>query len=206
MREWEEAEREAKNLPRADKKAVIQVRWEINSRILLCTKLCTISTTRMSSFLSTAWNIILCLDAAFPGQGGSSGAGGSQWAPAAGGDPHGPCRGSPQRPAPAGFGELPDWAAAGPTQGTRKTPFWLTFAMGNFILIQSFMNISWLIPCWGNRINSFFFVSCLYSPVTSLAFWRSMCELSRRTGSTPLNTLNMSAWWIPRRQPRSDLR
>ena len=26
MREWEEAEREAKNLPRADKKAVIQVR------------------------------------------------------------------------------------------------------------------------------------------------------------------------------------
>lgn len=26
MREWEEAERQAKNLPRADKKAVIQVR------------------------------------------------------------------------------------------------------------------------------------------------------------------------------------
>lgn len=27
MREWEEAEREAKNLPRADKKVVIQVRF-----------------------------------------------------------------------------------------------------------------------------------------------------------------------------------
>lgn len=31
MREWEEAERQAKNLPRADKKAVIQV-WNITER------------------------------------------------------------------------------------------------------------------------------------------------------------------------------
>lgn len=33
MREWEEAEREAKNLPRADKKAVIQVRHAITGQI-----------------------------------------------------------------------------------------------------------------------------------------------------------------------------
>lgn len=35
MREWEEAEREAKNLPRADKKAVIQVRgrWSWRSSL-----------------------------------------------------------------------------------------------------------------------------------------------------------------------------
>lgn len=33
MREWEEAEREAKNLPRADKKAVIQVRHAYTEHI-----------------------------------------------------------------------------------------------------------------------------------------------------------------------------
>lgn len=56
--------------------------------------------------------------AALPGEGGDAGAGGGQRAPAAGGDPHVSSGGSAQRPLPPGFGELPDWSAAGPTQGT----------------------------------------------------------------------------------------
>lgn len=36
MREWEEAEREAKNLPRADKKIVIQVRHVHNCISVIC--------------------------------------------------------------------------------------------------------------------------------------------------------------------------
>jgi len=33
MREWEEAERQAKNLPKADKKAVIQVKENANETL-----------------------------------------------------------------------------------------------------------------------------------------------------------------------------
>lgn len=59
--------------------------------------------------------------AALPGEGGGSGAGGSRREAAAGGDPHGPGGGAAQRPPPPGSGELPDSAAAGPTQGTQYT-------------------------------------------------------------------------------------
>ena len=59
-----------------------------------------------------------CVHAAFPGEGGGAGAGGGQRAAAAGGDPHGTGGGPAQRPPPPGSGELPDRAAAGPTQGT----------------------------------------------------------------------------------------
>lgn len=64
MREWEEAEREAKNLPRADKKIVIQVRHVRSHFRESCS---------MSLFLQCP-----CVCAAFPGKGGGSGAGSSQ--------------------------------------------------------------------------------------------------------------------------------
>lgn len=82
MREWEEAEREAKNLPRADKKIVIQVRCvHIYIRVI-------------QSVLVPAVSVCVC--AAFPGKGGGSGAGSSQRATAAGGDAHGPSGSSAQ--------------------------------------------------------------------------------------------------------------
>lgn len=110
MREWEDAEREAKNLPRADKKAVIQVKHA-------CTN-CKLKRVTCFSFKLT--NMCMCV--AFPGEGGGSGAGGSQRATAAGGDAHGSCGGSAQRPPPPGSGELPDRTAAGPTQGRSASP------------------------------------------------------------------------------------
>lgn len=66
MREWEEAEREAKNLPRADKKIVIQVR-----RVHICIR----ESYSMSLFLQC---VCVCVSAALPGKGGGSGAGSSQ--------------------------------------------------------------------------------------------------------------------------------
>lgn len=110
MREWEEAEREAKNLPRADKKAVIQVRPAGHAdRNLPCV---------LGVPLVDVNADVLCASAAFPGEGGGTGTGGGQRAAAAGGDPHGAGGGPAQRPPPPGSGELPDRAAAWPTQGT----------------------------------------------------------------------------------------
>lgn len=60
---------------------------------------------------------MVCFCAAFPGKGGSPGAGGSQRASTAGGDPHGQGGGSAQRPPPPGIGELPDCPAAELAQG-----------------------------------------------------------------------------------------
>lgn len=66
MREWEEAEREAKNLPRADKKIVIQVR-HVRIHIREPNSTC--------FFLQCP---CACVCAAFPGKGGGSGAGSGQ--------------------------------------------------------------------------------------------------------------------------------
>lgn len=63
-------------------------------------------------------DVLACVSAAFPGEGGGTGTGGGQRAAAAGGDPHGAGGGPAQRPPPPGSGELPDRAAAGPAQGT----------------------------------------------------------------------------------------
>lgn len=169
MREWEEAEREAKNLPRADKKAVIQVRHAITGQM------------QNHTTFSFCWSTIyVSVRAAFPGEGGEAGAGGSQRAAAAGGDTHGPGGGSAQRPPPPGYGELPDRAAAGPTQGTlyaqfsshphlqpcnwcrwltvdlKATPLWLTVlfedvlshrAVVFVLLLLKFLDIQWDISC-----------------------------------------------------------
>lgn len=104
MREWEEAEREAKNLPRPDKKAVIQVRRAHGE-------------ASGGTFPFSLTYNMFCVCAAFPGEGGGAGAGGGQRAAAAGGDAHGAGGGAAQRPAPPCPGELPDGAAAGPAQG-----------------------------------------------------------------------------------------
>lgn len=104
MREWEDAEREAKNLPRADKKIVIQVRHG-HSHIR--------ESRTVNLLLQRA-----CVCAAFPGKSGGSGAGGSQRTTAAGRDPHGPGGSAAQRPPPPGSGELLDRTAAATTQGT----------------------------------------------------------------------------------------
>lgn len=121
MREWEEAEREAKNLPRADKKIVIQV-WRVRIHMK--------ERYSVSLFLQRPR-----LFAAFPGKGGGSGAGGGQRAAAAGRDAHGPGGSSAQRPPPPGSGELLDRAAAGPTQGTlHEEPVLLSFVSGGLQL------------------------------------------------------------------------
>lgn len=267
MREWEDAEREAKNLPRTDKKIVIQVRHG-HSHIR--------ESRTVNLLLQRA-----CVCAAFPGKSGGSGAGGSQRTTAAGRDPHGPGGSAAQRPPPPGSGELLDRTAAATTQGTVNKEllcccfstvfFWkylviLLLSKFLFLLIWSHMKIIfWFCPlkrdifksplmwpavnyqsrsyfcsasrsmlsyqvsvlgttdswgimfwygfiwwiCWGFRVWSHHNQSMRLvfgSLVTSSACWRSTCEPSRRTGSTPSNTLNMFAWWIPRRLHRSDHR
>lgn len=135
MREWEEAEREAKNLPRADKKIVIQV-WRVRD-----------SRGRASRCVPSLFLQRPCLCAAFPGKGGGSGAGGSQRAAAAGRDAHGPGGSSAQRPPPPGSGELPDRAAAGPTQGTRhEEPVLLSF-------VRKGVAISWYLCCFPDLLQ-----------------------------------------------------
>lgn len=120
MREWEDAEREAKNLPRADKKVVIQVRHR-HSHIRESHTVCL--------FLQRA-----CFCAAFPGKSGGSGAGGSQRTTAAGRDPHGPGGSAAQRPPPPGSGELPDRPAAATTQGTFNQALLSRWFSGVFFL------------------------------------------------------------------------
>lgn len=141
MREWEEAERQAKNLPKADKKAVIQVKENATTTLpsgapvmiqgcwvwcnlmiyFMVISYCFLLFFFSSVLMSSLFLLWLMLYSAFPGESGITGTRSSKWKTAACGDSYGTSGSHAEWSSTHCSGELHHSPADSPTPGECDT-------------------------------------------------------------------------------------